>query len=58
MDEICLVPELMKFRADVTAKGAALYSKYLDDELNEKICSVPRRSTLSVGEKVISSRYG
>lgn len=44
---VCLIPELIKFKADATAQGAAYYARYLEDERHEKISQVPRRWVVS-----------
>ena len=37
MAPICLVPEHIKYKPDVTAQGSARYGKFLDQEIHQEI---------------------
>ena len=56
----CLVPELIKFKGDVSAQGAAYYTRYLVDERQSKISQAPRRwDVIDVAEvKRVETRSG
>ena len=49
---VCLIPELIKFKGDLTAQGAAYYARYLIDEHQSKISHVPSKWCVSDSAEV------
>ena len=48
MEDVCFMPKYyIKFKGDVSAQGAAYYTKYLEDERQAKIASVQKRWEIS-----------